>query len=57
MSDLVSPGFVKDALNVGWVEVPGGVLIRGTPADAVDVAVDLPVCWLVLNWILICQVN
>lgn len=36
MSDLVSPGFVKDALNVDWVEVPGGVLIRGTPADVVD---------------------
>ena len=49
MSDLVSPVFcfVKDILNVDWVEVPGGVLIRGTPADAVDVAVDLPVCWLV----------
>jgi formylglycine-generating enzyme required for sulfatase activity len=27
---------VKDLLNVDWAEVPGGVLIRGTPADEVD---------------------
>ena len=27
---------MKDMLNVDWIEVPGGVLIRGTPADEVD---------------------
>jgi hypothetical protein len=27
---------MKDVFRVDWVEVPGGVLVRGTPAEEVD---------------------